>query len=152
VPAHLSDITSIPLQPTKLGHFRSASGEIEAIKLPKAEVQPRLSFSLSIDGPDKPSAVVECRNHGKGAGASCSIRFSKSGETVWDDAVPSLAVRVASTGTFTAISTEDGGLWVWSKAGRRLLPCAMLEGPASFLLLEGDKLMVVSCVGIVDVW
>lgn len=165
-------VPSIPLVPVNLGYFRNASGEMEKISLGVREIESRLFITVPMPGVEKSLPVLECKTQGKGScefdspqpfplvlnfpsfspAATTTLRLARDTTTLWDDQIPSRAIAAISNGEYTAVSTEDGGLWTWTQAGRRLLPCITLEGPASFLVLEGDLLMAVSSVGGIDIW
>ncbi|KAI9002474.1 WD40-repeat-containing domain protein [Hyaloraphidium curvatum] len=134
--------------PVAYGTYVAADGTLKDLRLPVPDVaEPRLIVGTFLEGKG-----VECRNEGRGANATCLVRVIRDGRTAWDDTVPGHAVKAVSEGEVTAVSTSDGGLHVWSRAGRRLLPPIIMEAPASFLCLRKDYLMAISAVGTLDLW
>jgi len=80
------------------------------------------------------------------------IRSATEGVRDWEDRLPSFALNLVANSHFTACACKDGTVYVWTRAGRRLLPCMMLDAPAAFLACNGAYLASVTCTGIVDVW
>ncbi|TPX56353.1 hypothetical protein PhCBS80983_g04591 [Powellomyces hirtus] len=91
---------------------------------------------------------LECDNRQKPAKIMCS----KGSELVWADFIHSPAIHVTGTPSFVAVACEDGSLFTYSPAGRRMLPCIALEGAASFVTSQGDYLMCLTAVGTINVW
>lgn len=147
--SELGTASAIPLQPVNLGFYRTAAGTMEQIKLPLPAETPARIAQVSASG-----HTLELKNNGRGTAAASNIRMMKGGQLIWEDQIPgrALLAAVSADASYSAASTEDGGLWVWSKAGRRILPCVLLEGPGSFLVLEGNFLGVLNSIGTLDIW
>ncbi|KAG0345255.1 HIR complex subunit [Podila humilis] len=96
-------------------------------------------------------AGLECNNSLSGDHPS-KVIYSQKGAMVWMDYLPSAVLLMTGNATFSAVSTEDGGLYIYSPAGRRLMPCIILDSAASILECEKDFLMCITSCGLVSTW
>uniref|UniRef100_A0A2C9JMA3 Protein HIRA n=1 Tax=Biomphalaria glabrata TaxID=6526 RepID=A0A2C9JMA3_BIOGL len=130
-----------------------------------AAVKEALSSMNNIARTETPSA----------AGATGALTMSQLRETKVVSSVPDLqlpALSISSTTSKTVASTttltlpscqvnlsqtlcaacQDGTLSVFSKKGRRLLPCLVMGSPPTFLSCNGHYIMVVTTKGLLFVW
>lgn len=63
-------------------------------------------------------AGLECHNSISGSEPS-KIIYSSKGAIVWTDYLPSSVLLMTGNSQFSAVTTEDAGLYVYSPAGRR---------------------------------
>lgn len=80
---------------------------------------------------------------------------NSEGAQVWTDLVSEQAVCLAGTGTFAAVACVDGALsslYLYSSAGRRLIPSIALEGRCAMLEANGSFLLAVLSDGQCRVW
>lgn len=91
-----------------------------------------------LDGTLQPAVVLEARN----SDTACVLACSRGGEVLWHDALPGAALALAGSSAFSAVSTADGCLTIYSPAGRRTLPSIALGGPAAFMTASGTKLLL----------
>lgn len=63
---------------------------------------------------------------------SC-VALKEGGRTVWEDYIAGRVTAIAGNANFSAIGCEDGSLFVYSPAGRRMFPCIMLGSPVTHL-------------------
>ncbi|KAG0328355.1 HIR complex subunit [Dissophora globulifera] len=63
-------------------------------------------------------AGLECHNSISGEQPS-RVVYSQKGAVVWTDYLPSSVLLMTGNSQFTAVACEDGGLYVYSPAGRR---------------------------------
>ncbi|KAG0201883.1 HIR complex subunit [Mortierella sp. GBA30] len=96
-------------------------------------------------------AGLECHNSILGDQPS-KVIYSQKGSVVWVDYLPSSVLLMTGNSVFSAVATEDGGLYVYSPAGRRMVPCVLLESPATLMECEGEYLMVITSCGLVSSW
>lgn len=120
---------------------------------------------MQIDGPlgdsnDNSSSIVfEARN---ASGPSRTgraqdreptrITVSKRSQILWQDFLPKAALLVTGNRNFWAATCEDGSLYVWTPAGRRLLNASILEAQPVILDCRGWWLLAVTAVGLCYVW
>lgn len=80
------------------------------------------------------------------------ITVMKRGSPLWEDYVPRAVLLVTGNKFFWAVACEDGGVYVWTPAGRRLVNCLQIEAQPCILECREHWLMVISSVGLVHVW
>ena len=94
--------------------------------------------STSPDGNPQPAVLLEARN----TDAKCTLACSRGGEVLWRDVLPGAALALAGSPSFSAVSTSDGCLTIYTPAGRRALPPIALGGPAALMSATGSHLLV----------
>lgn len=80
------------------------------------------------------------------------ITASKRGEVLWQDYVPRAIILVTGTKNFWAAACEDGSLYTWSPAGRRLVNALVLESQPVILECRGWWLLCITATGLCNVW
>ncbi|KAF1982890.1 Hira-domain-containing protein [Aulographum hederae CBS 113979] len=80
------------------------------------------------------------------------LTCSKAGQLVWQDFLPKSVTLLTGNANFWAASCEDGTLYVWTPAGRRMFPAIILEAQSCILDARGDYLMVITAVGQLHMW
>jgi protein HIRA/HIR1 len=80
------------------------------------------------------------------------INCIKAGQAVWQDFLPKPVLLVTGNPQFWAAACDDGALYVWTPAGRRLLNAIVLESQPVIMDCRGWWLMVITAVGMVRVW
>ena len=80
------------------------------------------------------------------------ISATKRGAILWHDFLPRAIVLVTGNKNFWAAACEDGGIHVWTPAGRRLLNALMLESQPVILECREHWLLCITAVGLCHVW
>jgi len=80
------------------------------------------------------------------------INCTKQGMSLWQDYVPRPVSLVTGNTHFWAACCEDGSLYVWTPAGRRLLNAIILEAQPVIMDSRGWWLMAITATGLVHVW
>lgn len=80
------------------------------------------------------------------------ITLSRRGQVLWQDFLPKAALLVTGNRQFWAVGCEDGSLYVWTPAGRRLINASVLEAQPVILDCRAWWLMVLTAVGQCYVW
>lgn len=80
------------------------------------------------------------------------ITASKRGDVLWQDFLPRAIVLVTGNKNFWAAACEDGSLYTWSPAGRRLINAMVLESQPVILECRGWWLLCITAVGMCHVW
>lgn len=118
----------------------------------------------SADGSDaeKPSdetVVLEARNASGATRTGRSqdrdptrINCTRRGQSLWQDYLPKPVLLLTGNGNFWTAACEDGSVYVWTPAGRRLLNAMVLEAQPVILDCRGWWLMCISAVGLCHVW
>lgn len=80
------------------------------------------------------------------------ITASKRGALLWQDFLPRAALLVTGTKYFWSVACEDGSIYVWTPAGRRLTNPLQLESQPVILESRGHWLLCITACGLVYVW
>lgn len=80
------------------------------------------------------------------------INCTKAGVALWQDYLPRPVTLVTGSKNFWAAGCDDGSIFVWTPAGRRLLNSFVLESEAVIMDVRGWWLMAVTAIGMVHVW
>ncbi|KAF2667341.1 Hira-domain-containing protein [Microthyrium microscopicum] len=80
------------------------------------------------------------------------INCTKQGISLWQDYLPRPVSLVTGNSHFWAAGCEDGSLYVWTPAGRRLLNAFILEAQPVIMDCRGWWLMAITAVGQAHVW
>ncbi|CAG8475697.1 5700_t:CDS:10 [Scutellospora calospora] len=105
---------------------------------------------LAKDRLDGATLKLECYNSSDNSPSQLMCTRGKA--TVWFDYVPSAVILITGHSQYSAVACEDGSIYIYSSAGRRLLPVIVLESSASFLEICRDYLLVLTQVGLLSVW
>ncbi|KAI9814377.1 MAG: HIR complex subunit [Pycnora praestabilis] len=80
------------------------------------------------------------------------IAVIRRGQTVWQDFLPRSVMLTTGNQNFWSAATEDGSVYVWTPAGRRLLNAMVLDAQPVILDCKGWWLLCISAVGMCHVW
>ncbi|PSN73011.1 protein HIR1 [Corynespora cassiicola Philippines] len=80
------------------------------------------------------------------------ITCSKKGQALWQDFVPKSVLLVTGNLNFWAAACEDGTVYVWTPAGRRILNAMILEAQPIIMDCRGWYLLCITAVGMAYVW
>ncbi|KAF1817319.1 Hira-domain-containing protein [Eremomyces bilateralis CBS 781.70] len=80
------------------------------------------------------------------------VACTKSDQALWQDYLPKQALLTTGNPNFWAVACEDGSIYIWTPAGRRLLNALVLESQPVILDCRGWHLMCISAVGLAYVW
>ncbi|KEZ40065.1 Protein HIR1 [Scedosporium apiospermum] len=80
------------------------------------------------------------------------ISTSKRGALIWQDFLPRAVLLVTGNRNFWAAACEDGSLYVWTPAGRRLFGAIVLESQPVILECRDHWLLCVTAIGLCYVW
>ncbi|CAG8498261.1 4788_t:CDS:10 [Dentiscutata heterogama] len=131
--------SEIDLQPSVLrSSLVSPSVAMSQVRLATHKV---LNY-LAKDRLDGATLKLECYNFNE----------NSTKTTIWFDYVPSAVILITGHSQYSAVACEDGSIYIYSAAGRRLLPVIMLESSASFLEICRDYLLVLTQVGLLGIW
>jgi len=103
--------------------------------------------------------VMEVRNH---TGPSRTGRLqdrepariivTRKNQLLWQDFLPRAVVLVTGNSRYWAAACDDGSLYVWSPAGRRIFNAFALEAQTAILDCRGPWLLSITSVGLCHVW
>ncbi|KAK8853078.1 hypothetical protein IAR55_003779 [Kwoniella newhampshirensis] len=114
----------------------SSSSSSRSLSVPQVQSVVR---ATQTDSSSK-AAYLEAHNAINDTGQTI-ITFSKDGENLWIDYLPSPVLAIAVSSSFSAVACEDSSVRVYSPAGRHLSnvrlasPCHDLQGNKDMLLL-----------------
>ncbi|KAI0830398.1 Hira-domain-containing protein [Hypoxylon sp. FL0890] len=80
------------------------------------------------------------------------ITATKRGTLLWQDYLPRAIVLVTGSKRFWAAACEDGSLYTWTPAGRRLINAMVLESQPVILECRDWWLLCITAVGMCHVW
>lgn len=73
-------------------------------------------------------------------------------QPLWQDFLPRSVLQVTGNQTMWAAACEDGSVYIWTPAGRRLVSALVLEAQPVILECHGPWLLTISAVGMCYVW
>ena len=73
-------------------------------------------------------------------------------QPLWQDFLPRTVLLVTGNQGLWAAASEDGSIYIWTPAGRRLVSALLLEAQAVILECNGPWLLCISAVGMCYVW
>lgn len=82
----------------------------------------------------------------------CRITVTKYGQLVWQDYLPRCVLLITGNRNFWSAACEDGSIYAWTPAGRRLVNAMVLESQPVILDCEEQWLLCVTAVGMCYVW
>lgn len=82
----------------------------------------------------------------------CRITVSKQGQPIWQDYLPRSVLLVTGNGNFWSVACEDGSVYAWTPAGRRVVNALVLESQPVILECQDQWLLCVTAVGMCYVW
>ena len=80
------------------------------------------------------------------------LTVSRKGQPVWQDFLPKSVLLATGGAGFWAAACEDGSVYAWTPAGRRLLNAVVLESQPVILDSLESWLLCVTAVGLCYVW
>ncbi|KAJ9132474.1 Protein HIR [Pleurostoma richardsiae] len=95
--------------------------------------------------------ILEARNPAQIKDPS-HITATKRGVLMWQDFLPKAVILVTGSKHLWAAACEDGSLYVWTPAGRRLLNAVVLESQPVILECRDHWLLCVTAVGLAHVF
>lgn len=82
----------------------------------------------------------------------CRVSVTKRGLPVWQDYLPRSALLVTGNKRFWSVACEDGSIYVWTPAGRRLVNAMIMESQPVILDCQDRWLLCITAVGMCYVW
>lgn len=80
------------------------------------------------------------------------VSASKRGALIWQDFLPRAVLLVTGNRNFWAAACEDGTVYAWTPAGRRLFGAIVIESQPVILECRDYWLLCVTAVGLCHVW
>jgi protein HIRA/HIR1 len=80
------------------------------------------------------------------------ISATKRGVTLWQDFLPRSVILVTGNKNFWSAACEDGSIYVWTPAGRRLLNALVVEAQPVILECRGWWILCITAAGMCYVW
>lgn len=80
------------------------------------------------------------------------ITCSKRATLLWQDFLPRAVILVTGNKHFWAAACEDGSIYVWTPAGRRIINAMILESQPVILECRNHWLLCLTAVGLAYVW
>ncbi|CAK7231104.1 HIR complex subunit [Sporothrix bragantina] len=80
------------------------------------------------------------------------ITVTKRGDLVWQDFLPKAVLLVTGNKHFWAAACEDGTIYIWTPAGRRLINAMVLESQPVIFECREHWLLCITAVGLAYVW
>ncbi|RQM05713.1 hypothetical protein DH86_00003780, partial [Scytalidium sp. 3C] len=99
--------------------------------------------------------VLEARNPGSNAAHvkdPVKISATKRGVMLWQDFLPRAVILVTGNKNFWAAACEDGSIYTWTPAGRRIFNAFVLESQPVIIECRGWWLLCITAVGMCHVW
>jgi len=97
------------------------------------------------------NVILEARNPASLRDPS-HITAAKRGAVLWQDYLPRAVLLVTGSKKFWAAACEDGSLYTWTPAGRRLINAMILEAQPVILECRDWWLLCVTAAGMCYVW
>ncbi|OCK80339.1 protein HIR1 [Lepidopterella palustris CBS 459.81] len=80
------------------------------------------------------------------------MNCTKRNQSLWQDYLPKAVLLVTGNANFWAAACEDGSIYVWTPAGRRILNALVVEAQPVIMDCRGWWLLCISAVGMCHVW
>ncbi|KAI1006430.1 hypothetical protein K3495_g1793 [Podosphaera aphanis] len=80
------------------------------------------------------------------------ITATKRGAILWQDFLPRAVILITGNKNFWAAASEDGTIYTWTPAGRRMLNGLVLEAQPVIIECRGYWLLAITAVGMCYVW
>lgn len=80
------------------------------------------------------------------------INCTRHGQSLWQDYLPKAVLLVTGNTNFWAAACEEGSMYVWTPAGRRLLNALVVEAQPVIIDCRGWWLMCITAIGTVHIW
>ncbi|KAF3761739.1 protein hir-1 [Cryphonectria parasitica EP155] len=125
-------IRSHILRPLERGVLQGQSTAEEASKIPE-------------------NIILEAKNPAQIRDPS-HVTCSKRGTLLWEDFLPRAVILVTGNKHFWSAACEDGSLYVWTPAGRRIVNAMILESQPVILECRNHWLLCITACGLAYVW
>ena len=98
--------------------------------------------------------ILEAQNPGLSQVVKDPARISatKRGVILWQDFLPRAVILVTGNKNFWAAACEDGTIYTWTPAGRRIFNALALESQPVIIECRGWWLLCITAVGLCHVW
>jgi protein HIRA/HIR1 len=80
------------------------------------------------------------------------INCFKRGQSLWQDYLPKGVLLLSGNANFWAAACEDGAVYAWTPAGRRMVSALVMEAQPVIMACRGWWLMCITAVGTCHVW
>ena len=116
-------------------------------------IRPQSDAESTQAAQNAPGLIFEARNSiSSREKEPCRIAVTRRGQLVWQDYLPRSALLMAGSRHFWAVACEDGSIYTWTPAGRRLASALVLESQSVILASQDEKLLCLTAVGMCYVW
>lgn len=82
----------------------------------------------------------------------CRITVTQRAQPVWQDFLPRSVLLVTGNKQFWSAACEDGSVYVWTPAGRRIVNALVLESQPVILESQNQWLLCITAVGMCYIW
>ncbi|ROV90179.1 hypothetical protein VSDG_08787 [Cytospora chrysosperma] len=96
--------------------------------------------------------IFEAKNPAQMNREPSHITASKRGSLLWQDFLPRAVLLVTGNKNFWAAACEDGTIYAWTPAGRRLINAMVLESQPVILESRDHWLLCITACGLAYVW
>ncbi|OJD23578.1 protein hir1 [Blastomyces percursus] len=105
----------------------------------------------------KADIIFEARNPPASSGRHIDrepvrITLTRGDQPLWQDFIPKTVLLVTGNRKLWSAASEDGSVYVWTPAGRRLLNALVLEAQPVILECNGPWVLCINAVGMCYVW
>ena len=80
------------------------------------------------------------------------VSTTKRGVVLWQDFLPRAVILITGNKNFWSAACEDGSIYTWTPAGRRIFSALVLESQPVIIECRGWWLLCITAVGICHVW
>jgi protein HIRA/HIR1 len=80
------------------------------------------------------------------------LAVTKRGQPVWQDFLPKSVLLMSIGQDFWAVACEDGSIYAWTSAGRRIFNALILESQAVILESKDSRMLCITATGLCYVW
>ncbi|KUI56171.1 Protein HIR1 [Cytospora mali] len=96
--------------------------------------------------------IFEAKNPAQPSRDPSHVTASKRGVLLWQDFLPRAVLLVTGNKNFWAAACEDGSLYAWTPAGRRLISAMVLESQPVIFESRDHWLLCITACGLAYVW
>jgi protein HIRA/HIR1 len=121
--------------------------------LDRGSIPPPTNGANGVEEPGKVTddVIFEAKNPAQFRDPS-RITATKRGITLWQDFLPRSVILVTGNKNFWSAACEDGSIYVWTPAGRRLLNALVVEAQPVILECRGWWILCITAIGMCYVW